>query len=517
MAEGPPGTVYLVGAGPWDPGLITLRGAELLGRADVILHDNLANPEIIDRHARPDAARVFVGKRRGKQVVPQAEIHTLLVAEAKAGRTVVRLKGGDPFVFGRGGEECEALAEAGTPFEVVPGVTSAVAAPGHAGIPLTHRDHSSAVAVVTGHATPDASPLDFSKLATGCGTLVFFMGILQLRENLAQLVEHGRPKTTPAAAIRWASRHDQVTLVGTLADLADKVEEAGLRPPAMVVVGEVVGLRERLAWFERRPLFGHSIAVTRASGPAAEALAGPLAEAGARVLRTPTVEIAPPEDREPLLQSARSVARADWIVLTSANGASRFADALHEVGLDARALWNARIACVGPATAARLHERLRLAPDLLPAESRGFRSGRLAEAMAAEGLAGKRVLYPRAAAAGPALREALEAEGAHVDDPVAYETARPDADIEPLADSLDRRSVSAVTFASGSAVRNLVALLGEDRAPRLLAKTAVACIGPSTADAAAELGLDVAVQPARATVPDLVDSLCAHLAKPKDP
>ncbi|HWP34573.1 MAG TPA: uroporphyrinogen-III C-methyltransferase, partial [Thermodesulfobacteriota bacterium] len=362
-----PGTVYLIGAGPGDPGLLTLRGAECLARADVVVYDYLASPLLL-RHAREDAERVYVGKRGGGERTEQAAITALLIERARAGRTVARLKGGDPFIFGRGGEEAEALAAAGIPFEIVPGVTSAIAAPAYAGIPLTHRELASSVAFVTGHEDPaKAAPaVDWARLATGADTLVLLMGVRTLPDVVARLLAHGRPPATPVAVIRWGTTPEQETVVGTLADIVARVEARGLAPPALAVVGEVVRLRERLAWFEAKPLFGRRIVVTRAREQASE-LARTLRELGALPIECPTIALEPPESWAALDAALDRLGEYDWVVFTSASGVRFFLERLRTRGRDVRALGRARICAIGPATAEAV-AALGLAVDAVPAE-----------------------------------------------------------------------------------------------------------------------------------------------------
>ncbi|MBW1992326.1 MAG: uroporphyrinogen-III C-methyltransferase, partial [Deltaproteobacteria bacterium] len=341
------GKVYLVGAGPGDPGLITVKGLQLLHRAEVIIYDQLASPDLLTA-ARPEAQLIYVGKKAGAHALPQEDINRLLIDKAREGKTVVRLKGGDPFVFGRGGEEAEALAAAGIPFEVVPGVTAAVAVPACAGIPVTHRGLASLVTLVTGHEDPakPESAIPWDILARTQGTLVFLMGVKNLAENCRRLLEGGRAPHTPAAVIQSGTLPDQRTVTGTLADIAAKAREADLRPPAVLVVGEVVALRERLNWWETRPLWGRVAVVTR-TREQASALVELLAEAGARCLEVPTLEILPPEDFSPLDAALERLPEYDWIIFTSANGVKAFMARLFDRKLDVRALGQAKLAAIG--------------------------------------------------------------------------------------------------------------------------------------------------------------------------
>jgi uroporphyrinogen III methyltransferase/synthase len=499
------GFVSLIGAGPGDPGLLTLRGAEALASADVVVYDYLANPALL-AHAPSDAERIYVGKKAGCHTLSQDEINALLVERGLAGQRVARLKGGDPFVFGRGGEEALALVEAGVPFEVVPGITSAVAAPAYAGIPVTHRGLASSFAVVTGHEDPskEETALDWPRLATGVDTLIFLMGVGNLRQIVEQLVAHGRPADTPVALIRWGTMPDQQTVSGTLANIRERVEAAGLRPPAVTIVGPVAGLCENLRWFEDRPLFGQRVLVTR-TRQQASALSNRLRALGADTIDLPTIEIAPPEQWAPLDSAIGELSSYDWIVFTSVNGAAAFWERLGHAGLDVRALHGVRLAAIGPATAAAM-ESHGLRADYIPAEY-------VAEAIAS-GLGnvhGLRVLLPRADIARPALADLLRKAGAEVVEVAAYRTLRPDVDASELHDLLT--SITVATFTSSSTVRNLGAMArdaGLDL-PRALADVTVACIGPITADTAREMGLSVQTVAEEYTIEGLVAALVHHI------
>lgn len=501
-----PGTVYLVGAGPGAPELLTLAGARALARADVVVYDYLANPRLLE-HAPARATRVLVGKHGGGQRTEQAVITALLLEHAGAGRTVVRLKGGDPFVFGRGGEEAEALAAAGIPFEIVPGVSSAIAVPAYAGIPLTHRDLASSFTVLTGYEYPDKpeTAVHWDAVAQRGNTLVFLMTTRQLAANMARLVAHGLAPDTPAAVIRWGTVGEQETVTGTVATIAARAEARGLQPPAIAVVGQVVRLRDTLAWFERKPLFGRCLVVTRPRAQAA-GFVGALTDLGADVLCCPTIEIVPPASWAPLDAAIDRLAAYDWLVLTSVNGVAMFFERLRERRCDVRVLHRARIAAVGSETAAAIAAR-GLQVEVVPAE---FRAEAVAAAMTAAGVAGARVLLPRAAVAREILPAMLRQAGATVDEVPAYETVAPRADLGELRDRLARRAVDLVTFTSSSTVRNFVALLGAD-APALLAGLRAACIGPITADTARAAGLAVVVQPATYTVAAFTEAIVEHL------
>ncbi len=495
------GTVFLVGAGPGDPGLITLRAAELLGRADAVVYDYLANPAHLSL-CRPAAEKIYVGKQAGKHTLPQEQINDLLVKLARSGKDVVRLKGGDPFVFGRGGEEALSLAAAGVPFEVVCGVTAGVAVPAYAGIPVTHRDHNVAVTFITGHEDPtkDRTDLDWSALAWDKQTLCFFMGVGNLPRIAARLIEHGRDPNTPVAVIRQGTTPRQQTLTGTLADIAEKIEAAGLKPPAVIVVGTGVSLRDDLDWYERKPLFGRRVAVTR-TRTQASILSGALRDLGAEVIETPTIEIAPPEDWGPLDGAIQRLADYDYLVFTSPNGVDKFWERLTLAGRDARALAGLTLAAIGPATAQALAER-GLKADVIPEK---FVAEGLIAALADRDLAGKKVLLPRAAKAREILPDELRRQGATVEVVPAYQTVPPADDSAALA---FEQGVDLVTFTSSSTVTNLQKMLGDDFLS-LLENVTVAAIGPITAQTARDLGLTIHVEAAEHTISGLVAAITA--------
>jgi uroporphyrinogen III methyltransferase/synthase len=491
-----PGTVYLVGAGPGDPGLMTVRSAELVAAADVILHDRLI-PVAALHGAREDAELVYVGKRPGAPALPQGEIEDLMIERARAGRSVVRLKGGDPFVFGRGGEEAEALAAAGVAFEVVPGVTAGIAAPAYAGIPLTHRDDASAVAFVAGHEDPDkdGSAIDWEALARFPGTLVIFMGVKRLPDVAARLIAAGRDGGEPAAAVERGTTPAQRTVSATLADLAGAVADAGITPPAVVLVGPVAARREAIAWFERRPLFGTRIVVTRARAQAS-GLAATLQALGAEVIELPAIRIVPRLDSAQVRDAIGAIHSYALVCLTSPNGVRLLSDALGAAGLDARALANAIVAAIGPGTAAALAER-GIRADVVPAR---FVAESLVEALAPVDVSDRPVLVARAAAARDVLPDALRDRGAKVDVVALYETVAEDPDPEAVAAA---RSADYLTFTSSSTVTNLTRALGDD----LPNAARVVSIGPVTSEAARAAGLDVHVEAGRHDPDGLVEAL----------
>ncbi len=510
------GRVYLVGAGPGDPGLLTRRAERCLALADVVVHDYLVAAPLLSM-LRPETEVVSVGRSHEARL-GQADIEALLVERARAGKVVVRLKNGDPYLFGRGGEEGEALVRAGVPFEVVPGVSSALAVPAYAGIPLTHRDHASLVTIATGHQALDdaddgqaAPALHWDALARTGGTLVFLMGMRALPEITRALVANGLAPDTPAAVVVRGTTARQASVVATVATVAEKVRTQGLTAPGVVVIGSVVGLAERLAWLDARPLFGRRIVVTRARAQAA-GLADALEAHGAEVILFPTIALAPPDDAAPLARAVAAAAGYDWMFFTSVNGVRAFFTAFAAAGRDIRTLHRVRLGAIGPETAAELERRL-LRPELVPEE---FRAEGLVQALDGHPLAGACVLLPRAAGARAVLPDALRARGATVDEVIAYRAVEPaGADVEGLAAALAAGDVDAITFTSSSTVRHFVSMLGPARIAKLAqrAKPLVACIGPVTADTAAELGLRVGVVPPSYTTLALADALVEHFCK----
>jgi uroporphyrinogen III methyltransferase/synthase len=497
------GKVYLVGAGPGDPRLITLCGVECLRQAQVVVYDRLASPALLD-HAPADAELVFVGKGPRQHTMSQDEINALLVERGLAGRIVVRLKGGDPYVFGRGGEEALALEAAGVPFEVVPGITSAIAGPAVAGIPVTHRQLASSFAVVTGHEDPTKpdSSLRWNGLANGPDTLVFLMGVEQLESIVENLRRFGRPAAEPVAAIRWATTPDQEVVAGTLGDIVDRVRSAGLRPPAVLVVGPVVGLRDRLDWRKRLPLAGLRVLVTRARQQAS-ALSARLAELGAAPLEYPTIEIRPVDDPAPLDRAIGEIGRFDWLVFTSTNGVEAFWERLVAGGKDSRALAGRRICAIGPSTAAALAGR-GIVADWVPDQ---FVTAGVLEGFRAYDLRGAEVLLARADIAPPLLAEGLAEQGARVTEVTAYRTVPSAESRDRLLGALEARAIDVITLTSSSTARNLVDGIGGRL--ELLAGLTIASIGPVTSATARELGLAVDVEGDVHTIPGLVDALVA--------
>lgn len=503
------GLVVLVGAGPGDPGLLTVRGAEALAQAQAVVYDHLANPRLLDR-VPPDAERYPVGKRAGHAILPQDQINALLVELAQAGKRVVRLKGGDPFVFGRGGEEAEVLARAGIPFRIIPGVTAGLGVTAYAGIPVTHRQAASAVAFVTGHGEPGSTParLDWQALARFPGTLVVYMGVTRLRELCQRLIDHGKAASTPAALVQSGTLAQQRTVSGTLADLPERAAQAGLGPPALLIVGEVVSWRERLDWFERLPLFGQRVLVTR---PAAEAerAAADLEALGAEALVAPTVEILPLIETGPLDAAIARLDAFDWLVFTSGNGVRLFLDRLDGLGRDLRALGHLKLAAIGPATAEAL-ARARLRADLVPP---AFRSEDLAAALAPR-VQGQRVLLARADRGRTVLRDVL-GPIAHVEQVPVYRNADAATLPEPIVDRLSAGTVDWITLTSSAITERLHGLLPGSVRDRIAGgQIRLASLSPITSATARGLGWPVAVEAAEATWPGLLDALVAASARP---
>jgi uroporphyrinogen III methyltransferase/synthase len=499
--------VFLVGAGPGAPDLITLRGADVLSRADVVIYDNLVSPELM-RLAPPDAELIYAGKRGGSEkALEQRELNAMLIEHARKGRVVVRLKGGDPFIFGRGGEEAEALSAAKLPFEVVPGVTSAIAGPAFAGVPLTHREHGSFVAFVTGHEveSKDASSVPWEDLAAAArrgGTIVILMATARMRATFERIRAAGLPAETPAVAVQWATTAAQKTVSATVATLAEESARAGLGAPAVIVVGECAGLHAHLKWVEQMPLFGRTIVVTRASASASE-FATALRRLGADVIEFPTIESAPPRSYGALDRAIKRIESFDWIVFTSANGVESFVERLKTRGHDIRELKRASIAAIGPATAARVADYA-LQVAAVPEE---YRAERIVTAIGTKKIRGKRFLIPRAEVAREALPEILRDNGAkEVVIAPAYRTIKPKgAQVERMRELLASGAIDLVTFTSSSTVSNFCELLGvEGKGIR------AAAIGPITAETARAQGFDVVVKPRRYTIEALTGAIREH-------
>ncbi|TSK06938.1 MAG: uroporphyrinogen-III C-methyltransferase [Geobacter sp.] len=500
------GYVYLIGAGPGDPGLITVKGRDCLAKAQVVMYDYLANDELL--HCAPKGAElIYAGKVGGEHNREQSQINEMLVQKALSGKVVARLKGGDSFIFGRGGEECEALVEAGIPFEIVPGITAAVGATSYAGIPLTHRGVTTSVAFVTGHEKKGkaSSEIDWEGLSLGSGTVVFYMGVTNLPHIAQSLMDHGRAPETPVALIRWGTRPEQEVLVGTLADIAEKAKAAAFKAPAITVVGEVVSLRETLRWFDNRPLFGRSVMVTRGADQAGE-FASKLEQLGARAHCCPTIEIVPPASYAALDEAISALDSFHWIIFTSYNAVQYFFSRLREHGLDCRALGRCRVCAVGPKTGAAL-EAYGIRPDLIPAD---YKAEGVVAAFAEMDMEGKWVLFPKGDRARDVIPEELGRLGAQVIAPVAYANRTPvEIPVEALA-ALEEKRLDCVSFTSSSTVQNLAAILGENRFLHLMEGVKVASIGPITSKTCRDLGLEVHMEPAEYTLDALAREMVTY-------
>ncbi len=497
------GKVYLVGAGPGDPQLISLRGLDLIKQAEVIIYDYLAGSQLL-KSASPQAELIYVGKKASRHTLRQEQINQLILDKVKAGKKVVRLKGGDPFVFGRGGEEAEILADQNLPFEIVPGITSAISVPAYAGIPLTHRDYTSGVAFFTGHEgegkqTPS---IDWDKIATGVGTLVFLMGVGNLEHIVSKLIEHGRSPQTPVALIRWGSTSRQQTVVGTLENITAKAKEMGIKPPAITVVGEVVRLREKLNWFEHKPLFGKGVVVTRSRTQASQ-LSSKLAELGAEVFEFPTIRIEPADDYRQLDAALERLSDYNWLIFTSVNGVEYFFRRLKEKDKDIRELKGLKLCAIGPATAYALEE-LQLRIDYVPGE---YRAEAIIEGLEQQGIKGQKVLIPRAMQAREVLPDELSRLGAKVEVVPAYKTVKAEGNAEELRELFKAKKVQMVTFTSSSTVNNFVELLGKENLASLMEDVIVASIGPITAKTAEKHGLTSQIMPQDYTIPALVEAI----------
>ncbi len=498
------GKVYLVGGGPGDPGLLTLKGAECLRRADLILYDGLVNPMLL-RHGHAAVERTCRAEGPLGRLLPQDEINRRLIAAAKEGKTVVRLKGGDPFIFGRGSEEAAALAAEGIPFEVVPGITAATAAAVYTGISLTHRDHASAVAFITGHEDPTkpATALDYNSLAHFPGTLVFYMGLHRLEAITSALIAAGKPADTPTCVVCRATQPLQRSVTGTLNDITSLAKSAGLQPPSLVIIGDCVKVREQASWFEDRPLFGQVIGITRPEEQADDA-AQQAYELGALPVMLPTIEITPPDDWsevDALLPRLRSF---DWIVFTSANGVRGLLSRLWQTGSDVRSLGQAKLACIGPATAAVLEE-FSLRADLIPNE---YRAEALAAALKPH-IANRRVLWARASRGREVLTTELTAAGATLEQVVVYQnrdlTELPRSEL----DRLERGDLHWIGLSSPSIARSFARLLTPTARQHLGVKTRLASISPVTTAAAQAVGLPIAAEATEFTWPGLFRAMIA--------
>jgi uroporphyrinogen III methyltransferase/synthase len=493
------GIVYLVGAGPGDPGLLTVRAAELIASADVIVLDALVSPDIM-RRIPPSAEIIDAGKRASRHTLPQDRINSVLVEKAKEGKRVVRLKGGDPFVFGRGGEEAEELRREGVRFEIVPGISSSIAGPAYAGIPVTHRSHATSVSLITGHESDESTGIPWESFARAHGTLVFLMGLGNLPVISSKLVENGVDPETPVAVISHATRPTQRTVTGTLADIVERVREAQIPTPALIVVGGVVSLRETINWFESRPLFGRTVVVTRAREQASD-LKRMLEEAGARVIQYPTIEVAPPASWDSVDAVIDGLKKYHWVVFTSVNGVQSFFSRLFEKGYDARALTGMSIAAVGDSTAAALLQH-GIRADAVPEK---FISTALLPLLPSD-QKGVRTAIVRAAAGRDELMNELRRRGGEVDLAVAYETRATNGHLEvPLGE------IDCITFTSASTAENFFSRLTAEEKQQVLSRAQIASIGPTTTEALGKLGVTPTMEAANASLGALVETVIEKL------
>lgn len=533
------GKVYLVGAGPGDIGLLTVKGLRYLKKADVVVYDFHLNAQILNyiNHA---AECIYAGKRGGHHTMTQDEINDILVQKAKEGKIICRLKGGDPFVFGRGGEEAEALSREGIEFEIVPGVSSSIAAPAYAGIPLTHRLYSSSFAVIPGYedVNKKESAIDWSKLATGVGTLVFLMAVKNIDMITQKLIENGRSPDTPVAVIRWGTRPDQKTIIGTLNTIAELVKEKDIKPPAVMVVGDVVKLRNTLNWYEKKPMFGHRILVTRENVEGFE----PLEELGAEIIEFPTIEIVPPKSYDELDESIDKIKTYDWLIFTSRNGVKYFFKRFFEKDRDIRDLSGIKICAIGTNTAKEV-KKYGLKVDLVPDEFRaeglietfikigskqttpphpplskgGIEGGASSELQTrnSELLKGMRFLLPRAEKAREIFPDQVRELGGEIDVPVAYRTIKPEIRGKRLRRFLKEGRISIATFTSAATFNNFKEIMGND-AEELLKGVVIAVIGPVTAKAVENAGLKVDIMPKEATIEAMVVEIIKWISGEQD-
>ncbi len=497
-----PGICHLVGAGPGDLGLVTLRARECIEAADVLLYDALSNPELL-HWTKPGCELINVGKRARNHALPQEETNRLIVEKTRAGKRVVRLKGGDPMVFGRGGEEAAELAAAGVPFEIVPGISSTIAGPAYAGIPVTHRDHCTQLTIFTGHEDPTKgfSSLDYAQLAAAPGTKVFVMGVSRLREITGGFIAHGAAPETPVALVRWATTNAQTTLTGTLATIADVAEANQFGSPAVAVIGSVVNEREKINWFENRPLFGRRIVVTRTRRQAGELGAG-LRELGADVIELPTIRIEHPTDKREFAQMVADAHTYDWLVFTSPNGVERFFDAFFQAYSDARCLGNPRIAVIGPGTARKVRE-YRFTVDLMPEDE--YVAEGLLKALAGRDVENQTILYVKAEETRDVLTPGLNKLGAIVDECVAYRTVAETEDPTGARALLAERGADLITFTSASTATHFFAM-GVPWPDGCLA----ASIGPITSRELRKHKLRPAIEAEKSDIPGLIAAIVRH-------
>lgn len=494
------GFVYLVGAGPGDVGLITVKGLDCIKKADVIVYDRLANPRLLS-YAKPDAELIYVGKRPDHHTLTQEEINKLLVKKAKENKIVTRLKGGDPYVFGRGGEEAEELFEESIEFESVPGITSAIAVPNYAGIPVTHRNLTSTFTVITGHEDPlkENTQVNWERLAQDPGTLIFLMGVGHLPQIVEQLVRFGKSSSTPVGVIRWGTRPEQEVVIGTLENVVSEVEKAGLKSPAIIIVGDVVKMRPILSWFEKKPLFGKRILVTRAREQASY-FSELIEKAGGEAIEVPTIKIASPSDKTPLINAIKSASNYNWIIFTSVNGVKAFFDEMKINHIDIRSLGNVKICAIGPKTKEIL-EAKGLIVDVMPEK---FVAESVLESLKPLINPGEKILLPRSDLARTILVDVLKEMKAEVDEVIAYQTVKENLVDDELLEKLNNKSIQIITFTSSSTVHNLMDLI-KDKS--ILEGIILASIGPVTSNTLKEYGLKPQIEAKEYTIDGLFSEI----------
>ena len=501
------GKVILVGSGPGDPGLITVRGKEAIESAEIVVYDNLASPIFLS-YAPSDSEKIHVGKKGASHTMEQAEINQLLVDKASEGKTVVRLKGGDPYIFGRGSEEAEFLAQNGIEFEVVPGIPAAIGASATAGIPLTDRRYTSTLAFITGHEDPtkDESSIEWEHLAKGIGTIVIYMGVKTLPAVMAKLIEHGRDPETPVAVVEWATTPRQRIIRGNLRNIAQIAEENEIKPPSLAIIGKVNTIGDILNWFEKRPLFGKTIAVTRSRLQASQ-LVRELRVLGADVLETPTIDIKPPENWDELDRAARGVSSYDWIIFTSPNGVRFFFERMRNAGFDTRKLAAAKIASIGPATSEELQNH-GINPDYQPLK---YVSESIFQGLKdIENLDGKKILMPRSELARENLADFLRDNGALVDDIPAYRNVPADFDVDSFKSLIADGKVDAITFTSSSTVDFFVERMSGEFINRNIRNINAASIGPITSETLKTHGIQPVIEADEFTIPGLVKKILEY-------
>lgn len=497
------GKVYLIGAGPGDPDLITVKGLRSIMESDVIVYDRLANPSLL-KNCREDAEIIYVGKSPEHHTYTQDEINHLLVEKAKQGKNIARLKGGDPFVFGRGGEEAEILASFNIPFEIVPGITSAIAVPAYAGIPVTHRDYTSTITIITGNEDPNKvdSNINWEHIAGGTGTLVFLMGMTNLSKITNKLISHGRSPETPVALIRWGTRPEQKTLTGTLKSIALKAIKSNFKNPAVIIVGKVVKLRQKLAWVEKKPLYGKRIVVTR-SREQASVLSQEIARLGGEPLEFPTIKIIPPENFSSLDKAIDKITSFNWIIFTSVNGVKAFFNRFKFLNKDIRELQGIKLCAIGPVTK-KLIEDMGLHVDYIPPK---FIAEEIVTGLSEFIKPGDKILLPRADIARQVLPRSLQELGVMVEEIPVYRTVTDNSNAKELLELLESGQIDIVTFTSSSTVKNFVSLLNKPNFLELMENVMVACIGPITAQTARMAGLKVSIEASEYTIAGLINSI----------